>query len=175
MEMPNPEGAEETGGHITGLGMCEYIETFYSKFLEGKATFKFETEILNVKRIEKGSWEVEVQDLPTGGVKVIHFARIILCTGVRGSPSSSQASSLTVSQGCSNPQIPPSLNSAAAEQVGFKGIVIHSSQFRLKYEDILAAVQPKESGKPGTILVVGGGKSAMESVVLVIIRIRSLF
>ncbi|PPQ99019.1 hypothetical protein CVT26_014396 [Gymnopilus dilepis] len=145
MEMPTPEGAEETGGHITGLGMCEYMETFYSKFLDGKATFKFETEILNVKRIEKGSWEVEVQDLPTGGVKVIHFARIILCTG-----------------GCSNPKIPPSLNSTAAEQVGFKGIAIHSSQFRLKYEDILAAVQPKESGKPGTILVVGGGKSAMD-------------
>ncbi|PPQ99015.1 hypothetical protein CVT26_014392 [Gymnopilus dilepis] len=145
LEMPPPESGEETGGHITGLGMCGYMETFYSKFLKDRATFKFETEILNVKRGGKSSWQVNVQDLRTSKVEVLNFARIVLCTG-----------------GCSNPKIPPELNSDAAKQAGFKGLVIHSSEFRSRYDDIVAAVQPKESGAGGTTVVVGGGKSAMD-------------
>ena len=83
LEMPPPESGEETGGHITGLGMCGYMETFHSKFLKDRATFKFETEILNVKRGGKSSWQVNVQDLRTNKVEVLNFARIVLCTGVR--------------------------------------------------------------------------------------------
>jgi dimethylaniline monooxygenase (N-oxide forming) len=82
--MPPPEDGAETGGHITGIGMCEYMETFYTRFLKDKATFKFETEILNVKRSEKGLWQVRVEDLPSGKIENLNFARIVLCTGVCG-------------------------------------------------------------------------------------------
>ena len=53
----------------------------------------------------------------------------------------------------------------AARLANYPGIVIHSSQFRLCLDDILAAVGAKEHDKDkskGTVLVVGGGKSAME-------------
>lgn len=84
--MAPPEDAAETGGHISGVGMCKYMETFYARFLEQKATFQFETEILSVKRVDvKNQWEVRVEDVRSPGqVKVLNFARIILATGVRG-------------------------------------------------------------------------------------------
>ena len=53
----------------------------------------------------------------------------------------------------------------AARLANYPGIVIHSSQFRLRLDDILDLVGPKEYDEDeskGTVLVVGGGKSAME-------------
>ena len=69
-------------------------------------------------------------------------------------------------QGCSNPTVPQELSVPdAARLASYPGIVIHSSQFRLRLDDILALVGPKEYDEDkskGTVLVVGGGKSAME-------------
>ncbi|KDR77612.1 hypothetical protein GALMADRAFT_245759 [Galerina marginata CBS 339.88] len=147
LEMPPPKDSAETGGHISGTMMCEYMETFYSKFLKDKAKFRFKTEILNVKR-EDGSWQVKVEDVISGHGEFLSFARIILCTG-----------------GCSTPKIPHELSLEAAEKVRFRGIVIHSSQFCSRYDDILASVKPKKSDSDeqgGAVLVVGGGKSAMD-------------
>lgn len=81
--MSPPEDSAETGGHITGIGMCDYFETFYSKFLKDGAKFKFETEIISIKRIQKATWEVKVEDIHLRQSKVMNFARIILATGVR--------------------------------------------------------------------------------------------
>lgn len=83
MPMPPPEDSEETGGHITGLGMCKYMETFYTTFLKNKVKFAFETEITSVRRIQKESWEVKIKDLQSQVIKVLSFARIVLATGVR--------------------------------------------------------------------------------------------
>lgn len=70
-------------------------------------------------------------------------------------------------KGCSNPKIPANLNLEAAAKAQYRGIVVHSSQFRSRYDDILSAVKPKDSSsdqETNTVLVVGGGKSAMEYV-----------
>ncbi|KAH9486090.1 FAD-dependent monooxygenase DEP4 [Psilocybe cubensis] len=144
MPMPPPEDSEETGGHITGMGMCNYMETFYTTFLKNKVDFAFETEITTVRRMQKESWEVEVKDLQTHTVKVLSFARIVLATG-----------------GCSNPKIPDELSLERAKEVKFSGMILHSSEFRIRLESILEKVKPKEQ-TDDTILVVGGGKSAMD-------------
>ncbi|KAF9476196.1 FAD/NAD(P)-binding domain-containing protein [Pholiota conissans] len=149
LKMAPPEDAAETGGHITGMGMCEYMETFYSNFLENKATFKFETEIRRLFRNQDGLWIVNVEDMRTGKSESLNFNRVILCTG-----------------GCSNPKFPDELSPDTAGKYQFPGIVIHSSQFRSRLNDILSKVGSRnlnETGtKEGTILVVGGGKSAMD-------------
>ncbi|KAF8959168.1 hypothetical protein BDZ97DRAFT_1839258 [Flammula alnicola] len=148
LEMALPEDSTQTGGHITGMGMCEYMETFYSKFLQDKATFRFEAEILSVTRDETGLWRVKTEDIHSGEGEVLTFSRVILCTG-----------------GCSNPKIPHELSLESSEKAQYRGIVIHSSQFRSRLDDILARVKPKEfdgDKEKGTVLVVGGGKSAMD-------------
>ena len=62
--------------------MSAYMESFADTFLAGK--IRFETEILNIRRGRDGAgWEVEVLDLRTGNKDVLHYARIVLCTGVR--------------------------------------------------------------------------------------------
>lgn len=59
--------------------------------------------------------------------------------------------------------MPKELSIDAAEEAGFSGIVLHSSQFRARLDDILELVKHKEEDD-GAILVVGGGKSAKECV-----------
>lgn len=85
--MAPPVDGKKTGGHITGMGMCEYMESFYEKFLKDKAVFKFKTEIRSVARNAAGVWNVSVEDLCLGKAQTLEFSRIVLCTGV-GSPSS---------------------------------------------------------------------------------------
>ena len=80
--MAPPVDAEKTGGHITGMGMCEYMETFYEKFLKGKVVFKSKTEIRTVARNAAGVWNVSVEDLCSGEAQTLKFSRIVLCTGV---------------------------------------------------------------------------------------------
>jgi hypothetical protein len=47
--------------------------------------------------------------------------------------------------------------------MGFSGLVVHSTQFKVRLDDIMRAVKPLSDTEPGTIVVVGGGKSAQES------------
>ncbi|KJA15628.1 hypothetical protein HYPSUDRAFT_48150 [Hypholoma sublateritium FD-334 SS-4] len=148
LPMAPPVDGEKTGGHITGMGMCEYMESFYEKFLKDMAVFKFKTEIRSVARNAAGVWNVSVEDLCSGKTETLEFSRIVLCTG-----------------GCSKPKVPQELSMDAARLANYPGIVIHSSQFRLRLDDILASVGPKEHDgdkSKGTVLVVGGGKSAMD-------------
>lgn len=67
-------------------------------------------------------------------------------------------------QGCSEPKIPEYLSPAAAEKCQYRGIVIHSSQFGARINDILKSVKPYSEGHEGSIVVIGGGKSAQELV-----------
>ena len=80
--MPPPADGEKTGGHITGMGMCDYMESFYEKFLKDKAVFKFKTEIRSVARNAAGVWNVSVEDLCSGEAQTLEFSRVVLCTGV---------------------------------------------------------------------------------------------
>jgi hypothetical protein len=68
-------------------------------------------------------------------------------------------------QGCSNPNIPEELSHSAAEKAQFRGRVLHSTQFRSQLDDILKIVKPVSPDKgddAGSIVIVGGGKSAQE-------------
>lgn len=67
-------------------------------------------------------------------------------------------------QGCHEPAIPVGLSAEAAKQAGFRGLVIHSSEVASRFDDALAAAKPLSNASAGTVLVVGGGKSAQECV-----------
>ncbi|KAF8148269.1 hypothetical protein B0H34DRAFT_737616 [Crassisporium funariophilum] len=144
--MPPPDKSDENGGRLSGLDMCNYMEKFAATFLTGKAKFQMETEVDNITRTQSGEWEVTVTSVDSGAPTKLTFSRIVLATG-----------------GCSSPKIPDNLSHRAADKAGFRGIVIHSSQFGPRLQDILAAVQPA-LGKPedDTVLVVGGGKSGQD-------------
>lgn len=45
---------------------------------------------------------------------------------------------------------------------GFRGPVVHSSEFRSRLDDVLKAVRPRSEENPGTVVVIGGGKSAQD-------------
>ncbi|KAG2010574.1 hypothetical protein CC2G_013389 [Coprinopsis cinerea AmutBmut pab1-1] len=103
LKMPPPENADKTGGRLRGEDMCEYMERFANEFLEGKAKFVMRTEVLDVRRIEgprspeghsdsdgwnplnPWPWHVKVKNLDSDVEEMLHFARVVLATGV--SPS----------------------------------------------------------------------------------------
>lgn len=65
---------------------------------------------------------------------------------------------------CSNAYVPKALSPATASGGAFDGIVVHSSEFRSRLEDFLAATTLDTQADRGRVVVVGGGKSAMEYV-----------
>ena len=73
----------DNGRRLSGCDICNYMENFSSTFLNGKARFQMETEVLNIERDEKGKWKVTIEDLRHGSSGVLMFSRIILATGVR--------------------------------------------------------------------------------------------
>ncbi|KAG6335021.1 hypothetical protein ID866_4066 [Astraeus odoratus] len=138
LPMPPPQGS--TNGRLTGEDMSAYMEMFADTFLSGK--IRFETEILDIRRGGDSGWEVEVQDLRANKKEVLSYDRIVLCTG-----------------GCSEPLIPESLSAETAKRAGYGGLVIHSSEIAGHINRILDdhRVDPNY-----TVVVVGGGKSAMD-------------
>ena len=89
LDMPPPERSESTGGRLTGTTMRDYMEDFTKTFLDSKAKFRFQTEVLKIQRVkapenvEPSTWNVEVKDLQSGSTETLTFSRIILATGVR--------------------------------------------------------------------------------------------
>ncbi|KAF8524988.1 hypothetical protein JB92DRAFT_2877960 [Gautieria morchelliformis] len=149
LQMPPPADSARSGARLSGLDMCSYMDAFAHKYLKGK--IRFETEVLNVKRVPDASfWRLTVEDKKTGIREVLNFSRIVLCTG-----------------GCSNPFIPPSLSPASAKNAGFHGPVLHSSRFSAEVDGIIREIpeSPPSEKDAVSIVVVGGGKSAQESVV----------
>ncbi|KAJ3512117.1 hypothetical protein NLJ89_g3713 [Agrocybe chaxingu] len=149
LSMPPPADPEEGGGRLSGEDIRDYAERFTAQFLEGKAKFKFRTEVRNVARGtgEKEGWDLLVEELGTGRKETVWFAKIILASG-----------------GCSAPSVPPALSQKAANEVGYRGIVVHSTEFASRVGDILAAVAPISESKDAEdgVAVVGGGKSAQD-------------
>ncbi|KAF8149495.1 hypothetical protein B0H34DRAFT_667702 [Crassisporium funariophilum] len=147
MDMPQPEMSPESGDRLSGLNICDYMETFAERFLIGKAKLKYDTEVLNIDRDAKGVWKIAVKDPRTNSSSVMTFSRIILATG-----------------GSSHPNIPSKLCQEAADKEGFQGLVVHSEQFAIRLGEVLASVKPSGSteGDKETVLVIGGGKSAQD-------------
>lgn len=80
--MHAPDNSVKTGGRLSGEDVGQYMKDFAERFLKGK--IRFETEVLNIRRGDYGrGWKVLVRDGRTGGAeKILHYSRIILCTGV---------------------------------------------------------------------------------------------
>ncbi|KAF8551014.1 FAD/NAD(P)-binding domain-containing protein [Imleria badia] len=139
--LPTPPPKEEPRTRPCCEDMSAYMEQFANTFLVGK--IRFEIEILDIRRGTDGSgWEVEVLDLRTGNKEVLSYARLVLCTG-----------------GCSQARVPETLSAKSAEQAGFRGPVVHSSEFASHVDQILSEVQVNPDY---SVVVVGGGKSAQD-------------
>ena len=102
LDMPPPERCDSTGGRLTGFAMRDYVEKFSKMFLEGKAKFRFRTEVLNVERIRKPSgthpakWVIKARNVESGVHEEMEFSRIVLATGVRGRYAVSRSMKPTV-------------------------------------------------------------------------------
>ncbi|KIM34709.1 hypothetical protein M413DRAFT_20887 [Hebeloma cylindrosporum] len=148
LDMPPPKTASEYGSRLSGMDMCEYMERFSQRFLEGKAKFEMNTEVLSIERDIGGQWKVRVQRHSDAFSVTLGFSRIILASG-----------------GCSNLKIPVELSQEAANKAGCSGLIFRSSQFASELENVLKEVPPRtEAAADGvdTILVIGGGKSARD-------------
>ncbi|TFK17634.1 FAD/NAD(P)-binding domain-containing protein [Coprinopsis marcescibilis] len=150
LDMPPPENSSSTGGRLTGLGMCLYMETFFDRFLKGKAKFRFGTEVLKIWRpSEDGKdkvWHIKVKNIEpsSSNPETLTFSRVIVGTG-----------------GCSKAKIPKELAS------GPRGLhIFHSSEFAQNLDEVLQLVKPVDRNQQddgsGSIVVVGGGKSAQD-------------
>ncbi|KAJ3575500.1 hypothetical protein NP233_g1053 [Leucocoprinus birnbaumii] len=144
MEMPPPSDAASTGGRLSGLDLCNYMESYYENFLKGKANFSFNTEVLDLSRQEDGKWLVQTENTQTHTRDNLSFFRIILATG-----------------GCSEPEIPHYLSPDAAAKSQYRGIVIHSSEFASNVDRISEAYKT-QTCEDSSVVVIGGGKSAQE-------------
>ncbi|KAJ6498091.1 FAD/NAD-P-binding domain-containing protein [Mycena vitilis] len=144
-EMSKPPDSSTTGARLTGRDMRKYMQEFADKLLQGKILF--DTEILNIRREEEGPspWIISVQNRSTGTSQILRFSKVVLCTG-----------------GTSKPMIPDYLSLNTAQKVDFRGPVIHSAHFGARFDEILAKIPPKSAALPGSIVVVGGGKSAQD-------------
>ena len=80
--MPPPKTESKYGSRLSGMDMCEYMETFSQHFLEGKAKFEMNTEVLGIERDKGGQWKVRVQRHSDSCSDTLTFSRIILASGV---------------------------------------------------------------------------------------------
>ncbi|KAI5824862.1 FAD/NAD(P)-binding domain-containing protein [Schizophyllum commune Tattone D] len=126
--------------NLSGFDMCAYMTRFAEKFLQGKIVYN--TEVRRIRRGQGGrGWELDVSSKITGEDRVVRCARLVLCSG-----------------GCHEPSVPPNLTVARAKEAGFKGRVLHTSDFR----KTLDSIGPEGATALGRIVVVGGGKSAQD-------------
>ncbi|KAG7096524.1 hypothetical protein E1B28_003953 [Marasmius oreades] len=123
---------------LTGEDLKRYMQDFTNTFLRGRV--RYQTEVLKLYR-ENDLWVVKVENLTDGSHESLTFDKIVLCTG-----------------GCSKPQIPDILLPSKARQLGFEGLIFHSSKFGDELEGLL-----KSSEDSGHIVIVGGGKSAQDN------------
>ncbi|KAL0575359.1 hypothetical protein V5O48_006610 [Marasmius crinis-equi] len=130
-----------SGTWLNGEDMKQYMQNFATKYLLGHV--RFQTEVLKIYR-EATSWVVQVHNLNNGSHERLVFDKIVLCSGC---------------QGCSAPKIPRLLAPARALELGFKGLIFHSSEFGNRIPEILDRT-PENAGH---IIIVGGGKSAQDT------------
>ncbi|KAJ3529431.1 hypothetical protein NM688_g7855 [Phlebia brevispora] len=167
LPMPPPRDWRTTGGRLTGEDMQYYMESFEEHFLKGR--IRYNTEVLKIKRISERNakasppttssrWAVSVQDKISGVSSQLKYDKVVLCSG-----------------GCHVPHIPPALTPETAEMQQFRGPVVHSSELGSRADAILDAVKPSTEDRDcGTVLIVGGGKSAQDAAVFFATRNRKV-
>lgn len=160
LPMPERPDFKATGGRLSGEDMRGYMESYADRFV--KNSIRYNVEVLRVQRVESGSkepnWAITFRDRGTGAQGVLKYDKLVLCTGVSENVAMCTRTPCSQSsKGCSQPLIPASLSPTNA---AFDGIIVHSSEFRSRLSDITSLAETS----PGRVVVVGGGKSAMEYV-----------
>ncbi|THU85521.1 FAD/NAD-P-binding domain-containing protein [Dendrothele bispora CBS 962.96] len=149
LEMPRHPERGPDNQRLSAEDMHFYMEKFTETFLRDRISYN--TEVLNIRRptppfsADPPNWIVTVRDNKTGNIVERGYDRVVLCTG-----------------GCHEPRIPRAFTADAARTAGFRGILVHSSVFRKSMDDIFEAIKPSEDGVPGSVVVIGGGKSAQD-------------
>ncbi|KAK0237298.1 FAD/NAD-P-binding domain-containing protein [Armillaria nabsnona] len=147
LAMPRHPDRKASDTRLSAEDMLFYMEKFADTFLKDHICYN--TEVINVRRptppfaVEPPNWVVTIRD--KDGVRDLGFDRIVLCTG-----------------GCHLPRIPRAFNPESAKLAAFKGPIVHSSDFRMRLDDVLSAVRPVSDERPGSVVVIGGGKSAQD-------------
>ncbi len=78
LEMVPPEKAD---GRLSGAEIHRYVDTFVTRFLEGR--IEYGIEVQNICRNPSGrNWTIEVQNVHTGDRETREYGRVVLCTGV---------------------------------------------------------------------------------------------
>jgi dimethylaniline monooxygenase (N-oxide forming) len=77
--MPIPQNHKESGGRLTGEDMQNYFELFAERFLQRRILF--DTLIENIS-YANGGWDLKAVDLQTKKHSILHFDKIVLCSGV---------------------------------------------------------------------------------------------
>ncbi|KAJ3783118.1 hypothetical protein GGU10DRAFT_405562 [Lentinula aff. detonsa] len=143
--LPMPSPQIPATGRLSGQDMCSYMRIFADTFLKGRIRYAVE-----VKRIyrpgsdeDKIGWIFDVENLESGELEILHFSRVVLCTG-----------------GCHVPFIPSNLSLPTAHQKEVKVHVFHSSKFRSQLDLLQSNGQDVKSF--GQVVIIGGGKSAQD-------------
>ncbi|EIM86307.1 FAD/NAD-P-binding domain-containing protein [Stereum hirsutum FP-91666 SS1] len=142
LPMPPPSKAES--GRLTGEDLSNYLESFTTRFLAGK--IRYGTEVLDVRHNQTrdtSAWKIRVRDLVKSTEEDIFFDKTVLCSG-----------------GSSAPLIPPAVKASMHK---FDGPVLHTYEFKKMMEIVLKTVGPRATPDAGTVVVVGGGKSAQDA------------
>ncbi|EIW77421.1 FAD/NAD(P)-binding domain-containing protein [Coniophora puteana RWD-64-598 SS2] len=130
------------GKRMTGEELQAYMEQFAESFL--KDNIRYGTEVRKIRRDEvTGLWFVDVLNKKRGTHETLIYSRLVVCTG-----------------GCSNPSIPETLTVESARKAGFRGLVMHSSEFAQHAENLVNMSQ--HSGNDFNVVVAGSGKSAQD-------------
>ncbi|KZV98736.1 FAD/NAD(P)-binding domain-containing protein [Exidia glandulosa HHB12029] len=85
--LPMPPPKDTLGGRLSGEEVTTYLEAFAGKFLKDRIMFAFD--VKNIVRGDLGSgWDITVQPIGVAQRQsVMHFDKIVVCTGGSSSPS----------------------------------------------------------------------------------------
>ncbi|KAI0355438.1 FAD/NAD-P-binding domain-containing protein [Trametes cingulata] len=148
LEMPPPAAGGPLRGRLSGAEVSRYFKRFADTFIKDK--IQLGKDVQQIRRHPSGEgWQLDIRDINSGRQETKDYARIVLCTG-----------------GCSQPKIPDALKPSAAAAVGFKGPVIHTSEFAERIHEVLESVPPAQQvpdADAPSVIVVGGGKSAQDA------------
>ncbi|KAF8917111.1 FAD/NAD-P-binding domain-containing protein [Mucidula mucida] len=137
MQIPRHPDRKPNDTRLSAEDMLFYMEKFADTLLKDRICYN--TEVVKVRRakppyvIQPPNWIVTIKD--KNGVRDLGFDRVVLCTG-----------------GCHAPRIPRQFDKEAAKSAGFQGPVVHSSDFRMRLDDVLSAVRPVTDDNPGSVV-----------------------
>jgi dimethylaniline monooxygenase (N-oxide forming) len=177
--MPERLDLKATGGRLSGEDMCLYMKNYADSFLS--KNIRYNVEVINIRRVSSDASQTDTSRWVVTIINTIgntnsrtqdelRFDKIVLCTGVHTYSCSSIdwliMTYFVLTKGCSQASMPKELSPTAASDGAFDGMIIHSSEFGPRLQDFLAATTPDSKENPKVVVVIGGGKSAMEFVQL---------